>query len=1089
MNIGFLRAGTDADLVREALQDNPGACEDLILRHQKRAYAIARAILIRPDDAEDVVQNAFLQAFSRLGSLRDPAAFGPWLLTIVRNEARRAIRSSTSKVGSPLEEDRPAGSTEPVEAADFREHLWRRVEELPEGIREAIYLYYHDGESVRAVASALGIDRIGVKNRLRKGREILRGRLWREMEACLRDMLPSTREWKRRGRQLALVAVTVIPAGPSAAAASTGASLVPPIAHGPPPGKVFVGMIMSGKKIAILVGIALVVIVGGLALRDWPEGPDGPPGETMATTALADKEADEENGGAVTGSARDDALLGAARGSAGDEALPGTKTAVLSGHLAGRSEEHTIRGHVVDSDEKPVPGARVVSYTALGSYGTRNGAIKGGTSSSTETDKEGAFTFQDLLSAPPTADAAETTYMIGASKDDRGLGYTTGVPGGATDVIVTLQAACRVAGRVLDAETNQGIEGVVVEAVPQDQDASDRAELDLARLLAGRTDATGSYALQVLPERTYRISVREAGAYMVPPPFPMLLTPRAGEQIEEVDFLLRLGGSISGTVFDSEGVGVAAASVKLMGVSHGSFEESISGKDGSFEFRGLCPGGTYTLLARHEERGTSSPRSVVLPQVEEIGGVDLHLGGGHKIDGRVTTTDGQAVADLEVSLSTISTEGSRTVISSGGRGVVTDASGSFSFQDVGPGSYGISIGSGTKYSLLKNLTILMPPDEDLQGVEVVVRARTPGSISGRVVDEKGSSVAEAFVFAYSTAVPNIYASDRTDEDGGFGLEDLGGSETYTVLARKPGYMEVTATNVKVNSREIQVVLLRGGGIHGRIVSASGNPIESFEICIAERYDDERGSFRPTQDTWTEFRDPLGEFLKTDLEPGRVRLAARAKGYGISRTDGIEVRSGGTVELGDIPLGPGACVAGTVVSKDGKPLPGARIYPFKGALEPDSLEKGAGSFVMADGEGSFRLDNLTPGDRINLAARCDGFAAGAVMDIAVDLDPPAGASFVLVPEARLEGNVLEATRPAQRVSVFLEREGGPCTFRACSLTDAKGRYAMRGLPGGSYGVQVFKVTETNPPKATLQWEGKVEIAEGRKMDFDIVLEAK
>lgn len=71
--------------------------------------------------------------------------------------------------------------------------LWSKVHELPEPIHETVNVYYHEGESVREVARALGVSRPTVKSRLHRGRNLLRDELWREPGQSLRDMLPSTR--------------------------------------------------------------------------------------------------------------------------------------------------------------------------------------------------------------------------------------------------------------------------------------------------------------------------------------------------------------------------------------------------------------------------------------------------------------------------------------------------------------------------------------------------------------------------------------------------------------------------------------------------------------------------------------------------------------------------------------------------------------------------------------------------------------------------------------------------------------------------------------------------------------------------------
>jgi len=105
-------------------------------------------VRIRAASADDVVQDAFIQAFLGLRSLHDPARFGPWFLAVVRNAARRHIRDAGRMAvgGVPEQVGQPEAS--PVEAGELRDELWRKVGELPDGIREAIFLYYHEGESV-----------------------------------------------------------------------------------------------------------------------------------------------------------------------------------------------------------------------------------------------------------------------------------------------------------------------------------------------------------------------------------------------------------------------------------------------------------------------------------------------------------------------------------------------------------------------------------------------------------------------------------------------------------------------------------------------------------------------------------------------------------------------------------------------------------------------------------------------------------------------------------------------------------------------------------------------------------------------------
>ena len=219
----FTLPWSDASLVGSALADRPEAFEELVARYQKKAHAIVRSVGVQAERADDVVQESFLRAFRELAGLRRPDAFGPWFLQIVRNAARDHLKRAARVEEHPLTDfdlSCPgSGPCEATEEKDFDEFLWRKVSELPQGIREAVFLYYHDGESTRSVAKTLGISRSNVKYRLQEGRNILRARLWGEMERSFREILGTERDWKRKARRLALVAMLCAP--PSSALRAT----------------------------------------------------------------------------------------------------------------------------------------------------------------------------------------------------------------------------------------------------------------------------------------------------------------------------------------------------------------------------------------------------------------------------------------------------------------------------------------------------------------------------------------------------------------------------------------------------------------------------------------------------------------------------------------------------------------------------------------------------------------------------------------------------------------------------------------------------------------------------------------------------
>jgi RNA polymerase sigma-70 factor, ECF subfamily len=170
--------------------------EQQISPHLKSAYNLARWLTGSHEDAEDVVQEAFLRAFSAFENLRSDDG-KPWLLAIVRNTCltwMKRNRTTSAMVGLDEQvEDRSEPSPDPEEILLIslnREEVRRALEQLPSEFREAIVLRELEGLSYKEIASTVGVPLGTVMSRLSRGRE------W------LRRILSSTREGvkEKRGR-------------------------------------------------------------------------------------------------------------------------------------------------------------------------------------------------------------------------------------------------------------------------------------------------------------------------------------------------------------------------------------------------------------------------------------------------------------------------------------------------------------------------------------------------------------------------------------------------------------------------------------------------------------------------------------------------------------------------------------------------------------------------------------------------------------------------------------------------------------------------------------------------------------------------
>jgi hypothetical protein len=163
---------SDSQLVAAARRGDRAAFGSLLDRHERAVRAIARRLL-GDEEAEDVAQEAFLQAYLGLDRLRDPARFGSWLCAIAVNLAKMSLRRRGPKL-VPLTGFEVADEAfdMPEVSGDVREAL----EFLPPHEREAVLLYYA-GLSSPEAAQLLGERPGTVRVRIHRARTRLRARL------------------------------------------------------------------------------------------------------------------------------------------------------------------------------------------------------------------------------------------------------------------------------------------------------------------------------------------------------------------------------------------------------------------------------------------------------------------------------------------------------------------------------------------------------------------------------------------------------------------------------------------------------------------------------------------------------------------------------------------------------------------------------------------------------------------------------------------------------------------------------------------------------------------------------------------------
>jgi RNA polymerase sigma-70 factor (ECF subfamily) len=167
----------DAALVLQVRRGDPGAFDTLLRRYLKPAFAVAYRILGQREDAEDLVQEAFVAVLEHIDSFDVQREFRPWLLRIVANRAINARQHRARRRTESIPDDAASGTRSPaadVERHELQERLRRALETLPERQRTIVQLSGFDGLNSTDIGEILQIPAGTVRYELHQARRALR---------------------------------------------------------------------------------------------------------------------------------------------------------------------------------------------------------------------------------------------------------------------------------------------------------------------------------------------------------------------------------------------------------------------------------------------------------------------------------------------------------------------------------------------------------------------------------------------------------------------------------------------------------------------------------------------------------------------------------------------------------------------------------------------------------------------------------------------------------------------------------------------------------------------------------------------------
>ena len=168
------RPADERDLVLAAQRGERAAFSELVLRHQRRAYIVARSIVINHEDAEDAVQDGFLHAFKAIDRFLPDQAFGAWLHRIVANAALDVTRRRKVRDADELPETVASPFRDPAEGGELRQRLTEALDTLPPRQRSVIVLHDVEGYKHAEIGKLLDIPEGTARSDLHYARSHLR---------------------------------------------------------------------------------------------------------------------------------------------------------------------------------------------------------------------------------------------------------------------------------------------------------------------------------------------------------------------------------------------------------------------------------------------------------------------------------------------------------------------------------------------------------------------------------------------------------------------------------------------------------------------------------------------------------------------------------------------------------------------------------------------------------------------------------------------------------------------------------------------------------------------------------------------------
>ncbi|MFC1677994.1 sigma-70 family RNA polymerase sigma factor [Planctomycetota bacterium] len=1012
----------EVKLLTKCLKGDSQAFEVIVAKYQELVCAITYSGIADIQRSEELAQQTFVNAWKNLYQLKDLARFRPWLCTIARNNIRNFLRKTQRDIiakAKPMEniKDTAADESGPLESAIKKEHeelVSDAIQQIPERYREPLVLYYRQQKSVKQVALSLDLSEETIKQRLQRGRKMIK----EQLSSIVEETLSATGPKKVfTATVIASVAGLAIKGtGVAAAAGIAGASSTSGTATS-------VATIMSGVTAKIITAAAVVAIgVGAVVTYKQITKPGPNPEFSQAGIVVHEEENSQEKITKETPDQPSDKTANLLAIETHSDLKTEQIVAEASETISNNDVEFkfapkgVLSGLITDiNSSEPIEGIklRICSYDYVEQYVAK-------------TDSNGMYFFENIKKDGPYTIRLETNEYVTPDPWKRPRESVQLAKSAQFVKHFQLRKGCKVNIEVVDPQDNP-IKGISFFAayVSDDMGRGPKEKV--------RSDKEGAAAIGGLKPAEYLITAQHRDYALAGQKF--IFT--KDFEAKSIAFEMKTGFSVEGKAICSDGHPASGWEIYARPVWWNSVYCAYSypiDANGVFVLEHVLPGDYQVGINIPEGGGSSGLWSTKMALPPEDGFIELNIPkpSPHirvSISGTLEFLGGEMERGIWITARDDSGNYGTTHIRKGQK--------DFTITNLVPGLYKINIdpmgSEATK--IFRNIKA---PSEGLI-FEIPMKKKI--SLRGKVLDkESGEAIAK---FKARVSGQN-YWQEIKDPDGIFEIQ-ASGEKCQRVQIKADGFALKTSQEICPDANELTMIELGiGGAIEGIVLDEKRKPIQGAKISYRYR----RSRDEESDEKYITTTDANGLFIIEDVpeKDSWQWFVINHPDYAPELKQ-IEVQDDYITDI-EIVLKKGGAVEGYVYDAQGKIVPDTTLYFISEPRYRHWKENmGRLGSVTTDSNGFYRITCMPE-------KLCFGFRHEPDEQLGVvctAILPRSGKSNFLDfgGQSHTTGRLLQDDTPMANIKVLLQGNaaGHETAFTAYALTNAEGKFTFWGIPQG------------------------------------------